>query len=36
VELRQGFDEVGLTDLIGAGNFHGTVEAAVDACASRR
>jgi hypothetical protein len=32
VELRTRLDEVGLTDLIGAGHFHSTVEAAVDAC----
>ncbi|WP_395656308.1 SulP family inorganic anion transporter [Nocardioides sp.] len=34
MELRERFDEVGLTDLIGADSFHGTVEAAVEQCAS--
>ncbi len=32
VELQLRFDEVGLTAAIGADRFHGTVEAAVDAC----
>jgi high affinity sulfate transporter 1 len=32
-ELRSRFDEVGLTDEIGADRFHGTVAAAVSACA---
>jgi sulfate permease, SulP family len=36
VELRHRFDEVGLTELIGADRFHSTVEAAVEACASRQ
>ena len=32
VELQHRFDEVGLSDLIGADHFHSTVTAAVDAC----
>ena len=32
LELRLRFDEVGLTDAIGADHYHGTVTAAVDAC----
>lgn len=36
MELRHCLDEVGLTDLIGADNFHGTVEAAVQECSRRR
>lgn len=32
VELRLQLDRVGLTDAIGAGHFHGTVAAAVEAC----
>ena len=32
VELQLRFDEVGLTDAIGADHFHGTVTAAADAC----
>ena len=32
VELRQRLDEVDLTNAIGAGHFHGTVTAAVEAC----
>jgi MFS superfamily sulfate permease-like transporter len=32
LELRQRFDEVGLTEAIGTDHFHGTVTAAVEAC----
>jgi high affinity sulfate transporter 1 len=32
VELRHRFDEVGLTDTIGADHFHSTVKAAVETC----
>jgi high affinity sulfate transporter 1 len=32
VELQRRFDEVGLTEVIGADHFHGTVTGAVDAC----
>jgi MFS superfamily sulfate permease-like transporter len=35
-ELRQKLDAVGLTDLIGADRFHGTVNVAVETCRSRR
>jgi MFS superfamily sulfate permease-like transporter len=35
VELRERLDEVDLTDAIGAGNFHGTVTTAVEACRLR-
>jgi high affinity sulfate transporter 1 len=34
-ELRQKLDAVGLTDLIGADRFHGTVNVAVETCRSR-
>ena len=36
MELRERFDEVGLTELVGADNFHGTVDAAVTRCGSGR
>jgi SulP family sulfate permease len=36
VELRDRFEEVGLTELIGRDRFHGTVTAAVDACEDGR
>jgi SulP family sulfate permease len=35
VELREQFDNTGLTELIGAERFHPTVTAAVEACAGR-
>ncbi len=35
VELRDQFDETGLTELIGAEHFHPTVTAAVETCAGR-
>jgi SulP family sulfate permease len=33
-ELREQFRETGLSELVGAGHFHPTVTAAVEACAS--